>query len=106
MGGAGHGYPIRTACARREPERSAPEERDALDRQGYFAREGVLSAAECAAMGRAFDRLSAAEGDRGGHEVHVEPTASRVSDIFNKTDAFDHCLELPSVSGGVVLPAR
>ena len=44
-------------------------------------------------MGEEFDRLHAAEGDRGGHEVHVEPGAPRVSNIFNKTDVYDACLE-------------
>jgi len=29
--------------------------------------------------------------------VHVEPGARRVSNIFNKTDAFDKCLEIPAV---------
>ncbi len=69
-------------------------ERAKLDTDGFFVREGVFDAAQCAAMGEAFDRLSAVEGDEGGHEVHVEPTARRVSDIFNKSDAFDACLEI------------
>ena len=43
-------------------------------------------------MAEAFDRLHAVEGERGGHEVHVEPGAPRVSNIFNKTDAYDGCL--------------
>jgi Phytanoyl-CoA dioxygenase (PhyH) len=33
------------------------------------------------------------EGPKGGHEVHVEPGVPRVSNIYNKTDAFDRCLE-------------
>ena len=70
-------------------------ERDALDTDGYFVREAVFSRAECSAMTAAFDRLAAQEGDQGGHEVHVEPTARRVSNIFNKSDAFDACLEIP-----------
>lgn len=74
-----------------------PEERAGLDHAGYFTREGVLTPAECDRMAAAFDRLVAAEGDRGGHEVHIEPTASRISNIFNKTDAFDRCLEIAPV---------
>ena len=35
--------------------------------------------------------------NEGGHEVHVEPGARRVSNIFNKTDAFDKCLWIPEV---------
>jgi hypothetical protein len=67
-------------------------QRAALDRDGFFIVEGVYGAAECREMAAAFDALSAAEGERGGHEVHVEPGVPRVSNIFNKTTAFDRCL--------------
>ena len=67
-------------------------QRSALDRDGFFVVEGFYSAAECREMAAAFDALSAAEGERGGHEVHVEPGVPRVSNIFNKTTAFDRCL--------------
>jgi len=71
------------------------EERRQLDDNGFYIRTGVFSAAECAAMAEEFDRLHAAEGpDKGGHEVHVEPGAPRVSNIFNKTTAYDKCLEI------------
>jgi hypothetical protein len=73
------------------------EQKRQLDEQGFFAVEGALTPAECRAMADAFERLHAEERDRGGHEVHVEPGARRVSNIFNKTDAFDRCLALPSV---------
>jgi ectoine hydroxylase-related dioxygenase (phytanoyl-CoA dioxygenase family) len=63
-----------------------------LDEQGFFIVENVLSRAECKTMGEAFDRLYDAEKGQGGHEVHVEPGARRLSNIFNKTDAFDKCL--------------
>lgn len=68
-----------------------------LDEQGYFIAENVLSPQECRAMGAAFDALYDAEQERGGHEVHIEPDVRRVSNIFNKTTAFDRCLELPAV---------
>ncbi|TDQ82262.1 phytanoyl-CoA dioxygenase PhyH [Dongia mobilis] len=68
-------------------------ERERLDRDGFFVRPGYFSTADCAEMAAEFDRLSALEGDRGGHEVHVEPGAPRVSNIFNKSSAFDRCLE-------------
>jgi ectoine hydroxylase-related dioxygenase (phytanoyl-CoA dioxygenase family) len=68
-------------------------QRKALDEQGYFLVEGVYSQAECREMAEAFDRLTAIERDQGGHEVHVEPGAPRVSNIFNKTAAYDRCLE-------------
>ena len=67
-------------------------QRDALDKDGFFIVEGVYSVSECAEMAAEFDRLRDIEGDRGGHEVHVEPGAPRISDIFNKTVAYDRCL--------------
>ncbi len=57
----------------------------------------LYSKAECREMGEAFDQLSAVEGEQGGHEVHVEPGAPRVSNIFNKIAAFDRCLEIKPV---------
>ncbi len=68
------------------------EQLRALDQDGFIIIEGVYSPAACRRMAEAFDRLHAAEGERGGHEVHVEPGAPRVSNIFNKTDAYDDCL--------------
>ncbi len=68
-------------------------QRAALDRDGFFIVEGLYAAAECREMAEEFDRLHAAEGDRGGAEVHVEPGAPRVSNIFNKSAAYDRCLE-------------
>ena len=64
-------------------------QRRALDEQGYFLVEGVYSKAECREMAEEFDRLTAIERDKGGHEVHVEPGAPRVSNIFNKTAVYD-----------------
>ncbi len=74
-------------------------QREALDRDGFFVVEGVYDAVACAEMARAFDDLIAAEGDRGGHEVHIEPGAPRISDIFNKTDAYDRCLTCAPMLG-------
>src|SRR3954449_476882 len=65
----------------------------ALDEDGFIIIEGVYSPADCRRMAEEFDRLHPLEGERGGHEVHVEPGAPRVSDIFNKTDVYDVCLE-------------
>jgi Phytanoyl-CoA dioxygenase (PhyH) len=73
------------------PDMSASQ-REALDRDGFFIAEGVYSPAECREMAEEFDRLSAAEAGQGGYEVHIEPGAPRVSNIFNKTEVFDRCL--------------
>ena len=45
--------------------------------------------------GDEFDRLSAIEGEQGGQEVHTEAGAPRVSNIFNKSSAFDCFLSYP-----------
>jgi hypothetical protein len=75
-----------------EKHHFSPEQREQLDHQGFYVIPNVFSADQCKTMGEAFDRLSAAEGERGGHEVHVEPGAPRVSNIFNKTTVYDPCL--------------
>jgi hypothetical protein len=68
-----------------------------LDNQGFYVRQNYFTPADCAEMGREFDRLSGIEGEQGGHEVHVEPGAPRVSNIFNKSTAFDRCLAIKPV---------
>ncbi|MEM6695750.1 MAG: phytanoyl-CoA dioxygenase family protein [Pseudomonadota bacterium] len=75
------------------------EQRHALDQHGFFIVEGVLSAQAAQEMGAAFDRLTEAEGSQGGHEVHIEPGAPRVSNIFNKTEAYDACLTCAPMLG-------
>jgi hypothetical protein len=74
-------------------------QRKALDAEGFFIVEGVYSPEEAREMGEEFDRLSAAEGEQGGHEVHIEPGAPRVSNVFNKTDVYDKCLECAPMLG-------
>jgi ectoine hydroxylase-related dioxygenase (phytanoyl-CoA dioxygenase family) len=68
-----------------------------FDEQGFIIVENVLTLADCASMRDAFERIHAAEKDKGGHEVHVEPGARRLSNIFNKTEAFDKCLWIPEI---------
>lgn len=68
-----------------------------LDRDGYFIVENVLDRHDLAAMRSEFERIHAEEQGQGGHEVHVEPGARRISNIFNKTEAFDKCLWIPEV---------
>jgi ectoine hydroxylase-related dioxygenase (phytanoyl-CoA dioxygenase family) len=68
-----------------------------FDEQGFFIVENVLTKDDCAKMRDAFERIHAAENEQGGHEVHVEPGARRLSNIFNKTDVFDKCLWIPEI---------
>lgn len=79
------------------PEAISDEQKKQLDEQGFFIVENVLTPEECAQMRDAFERIHAAENDKGGHEVHVEPGARRLSNIFNKTDVFDKCLWIPEI---------
>src|SRR5262249_27397416 len=68
------------------------EQRQALDRDGYFIVPDVFSPAEVAEMRAEFDRLQGIEGGYGGHEGHIEPGAPRLSNLFNKSASFDRCL--------------
>ncbi len=68
-----------------------------LDEKGFFIVENVLSKADCKMIGEEFERIHALEKERGGHEVHVEPGARRISNIFNKSEVFDRCLWIPEV---------
>jgi len=68
------------------------QQKHQLDELGYIIIENYYSKAEAKEMADEFDRLHAKEGEQGGHEVHVEPGAPRVSNIFNKTAVYDRCL--------------
>jgi ectoine hydroxylase-related dioxygenase (phytanoyl-CoA dioxygenase family) len=68
-----------------------------LDEEGFFTVENVLSEADLELMRAEFERMHGEELEQGGHEVHVEPGARRVSNIFNKTAEFDKCLEVPEI---------
>jgi ectoine hydroxylase-related dioxygenase (phytanoyl-CoA dioxygenase family) len=69
-----------------------PEQRRQFDEEGYFIVENVFSPAEVEEMRAEFERLRAIEGELGGHEVHIEPGAPRLSNLFNKSPSFDRCL--------------
>jgi hypothetical protein len=68
------------------------EQRRALDEDGFFVVPDVLTPGEVAEMRAEWDRLRGIEGELGGHEVHIEPGAPRLSNLFNKSAAFDRCL--------------
>ena len=79
------------------PSTLSSTQKTQFDEQGFFIVENVLTEDDSLAMRDAFERIHAAENELGGHEVHVEPGARRLSNIFNKTDAFDKCLWIPEV---------
>lgn len=68
------------------------EQKRSLDELGYFVVPDVFTAAEVAEMRAEFDRLRGIEGELGGHEVHIEPGAPRLSNLFNKSPAYDRLL--------------
>jgi len=79
------------------PDQLTASQKDELDANGFFVVPDVLSAADCVIMRDEFERIHSSEKDQGGKEVHVEPGARRISNIFNKTTAFDPCLWIPEV---------
>src|SRR5260370_14075300 len=84
-----------------------PEQRCKFDEDGYFIVEDVFSPAEVEEMRSEFERLRAIEGDYGGHEVHIEPGAPRLSNLFNKSPAFDRCLSCkPTLAAAAYLLAE
>jgi ectoine hydroxylase-related dioxygenase (phytanoyl-CoA dioxygenase family) len=72
-----------------------------LDRDGYFIIENALSEADCERMKAEIERITAQEGDSGGGEVSIEAGVTRISNVFNKTDAFDVLLFIkPMLAAG------
>jgi ectoine hydroxylase-related dioxygenase (phytanoyl-CoA dioxygenase family) len=68
------------------------EQRQQFDDLGYFIVADVFTPGEVEEMRSEFERLRGIEGEYGGHEVHIEPGAPRLSNLFNKSAAFDRCL--------------
>lgn len=69
------------------------EQIHSLEELGYFTVENAFSAEQIKSVGAAVDELMALEGEQGGHEVHTEKGAPRLSNVLNKSPAFDICLE-------------
>src|SRR4051812_29819353 len=67
----------------------------AFEGDGFFVVEGVLTPDEVRAIADEFDRISAAERDNAGAEVSQEPGATRISNVFNKSAAFDVVMAPP-----------
>lgn len=80
----------------------SPELRKSLDEEGFAIIENLFDAEACERFRQEFDRLWSTEGADAGKEVHTEDGAIRISDIFNKSTAFDVCL----VSGPILASSR
>lgn len=79
------------------PDAISASQKRQLDEEGYFIVENAMSKSDVKKICDAFETTHATEAGQGGHEVHVEPGARRLSNIFNKSDAFDVCLNIPVV---------
>jgi ectoine hydroxylase-related dioxygenase (phytanoyl-CoA dioxygenase family) len=73
------------------------EQRRKLDEEGYFVIENAFSEEECEAMKSEIDRIVEEEGESAGSEVSKEAGATRISNVFNKTKAFDVLLRNKAV---------
>jgi len=69
------------------------EQRHELDENGYFYIEDAFPEKECEWMASEIERIVEAECGGAG-EVSVESGATRISNIFNKSKAFDSLLEI------------
>ena len=72
-----------------------PEQKEQFDRDGFFIAENVFTPEEVEIMRAEFDRLREIEGELGGHEVHIEKGAPRLSNLFNKSAEFDRSTHTP-----------
>jgi ectoine hydroxylase-related dioxygenase (phytanoyl-CoA dioxygenase family) len=72
------------------------DQREALDRDGFFVVPDVLTPEQCEIMRTEFDRIT--EEEKGTALVmDAEVGATRLSDLFNKSDVFDAALRLQPV---------
>ena len=69
--------------------------RERLDRDGYVALPGVLSASQITYLRARIAELLALEGGQAGLEVHQEAGTDRLADLVNKDPAFDICFTEP-----------
>jgi hypothetical protein len=71
-------------------------QRRQFDTDGFFIIEDALSGEECDRMAAEFDRLVAVEQRQSAVIIDPEPGVSQLSDLFNKSQVFDPCLEVPA----------
>ncbi|AQA07206.1 ectoine hydroxylase [soil metagenome] len=70
--------------------------REQLDTNGFFIVANALTPQQCAAMREEFDRITEQEAG-SGLVMDPEPGATRLSNIFNKSEVFDPSLVLQPV---------
>ncbi|EON67989.1 hypothetical protein W97_07135 [Coniosporium apollinis CBS 100218] len=75
------------------------EQTHSLDENGYFVIYDVFTASQCQAISDTFDQLTAAEASNPGLVIDAEEGATRLSDLFNKSNVFDPVLSIQPVLG-------
>ena len=85
------------------------EERAFLDEEGYLPLHDVLTSEEAGRLAERVDAILADEGAAAGRELHESPMikhptekgAARLSDLVNKSPAFDVCFTRPRVLAAI-----
>ncbi|HEV8246652.1 MAG TPA: phytanoyl-CoA dioxygenase family protein [Polyangiaceae bacterium] len=75
--------------------------RTSLDQDGYAVLPNLIPQGHLQALRAAFDELSAIEGASGGQEVHTEQGTQRLSNLVDKSAAFDVVYRDPVVLAAV-----
>ena len=83
------------------PELLSETERETLDRHGFLAIPGVLSAEQIEAIRLRLDEQLAEEGDEAGKEVHQEAGTERLANLVNKGEVFDVFFTHPKVLAAI-----
>ena len=82
------------------PELLSESERETLDRDGFLAIPGVLSAEQIEAIRTRLDLLIE-EGDEAGKEVHQEAGTERLANLVNKGKVFEVFFTHPKVLAAI-----
>ncbi|MHB8654427.1 MAG: phytanoyl-CoA dioxygenase family protein [Terriglobia bacterium] len=72
-------------------------EKQALDREGYVALPGFMSAEMLGALRRRVEELFAAEGNQAGAEFKQEPQTLRLANLVNKGEIFEKVVAAPEI---------
>ena len=79
------------------PETLTAAQRDELDTRGYTIFQNMIDTAWLCELREVFDRIHDEEGDHAGIEVTQLPGVRRLSDLVNKSTAFDGVWQNPRI---------
>lgn len=72
-------------------------EKQALDREGYMALPGFMSADFLEGLQRRVKELFAEEGEQAGAEFRQEPQTQRLANLVNKGEIFERVIAAPEI---------